>query len=405
MALRFDRGSLRAPRRDERGALIAEGYATRIGVFEYYDPRTGKTRRELRLPEDVFAPKSLGSYENAPVTDDHAPEHVTPQNVRQYQRGTILAPGRRDGEHVAVKFSVAEATAISHVLAGKHELSVGYDVELEERAGVHPEFGRYDAIQRNIVVNHLAIVDAGRAGPTARIRMDALPSGAAFQVATCTDASPVPQFPRKDNTTMDPEKLQEQIRSLGAQLAEAEAKLKQAETRADSEKLRADTAEGRAQQIERDAEELRVKANAAQAAVDTAALQEANKRADTLQVRVDSFDKDFEKRVRERATLERKASVVMGDGFRMDALSDREIMATVVKHLDASADVSNGVADGVILGRFQTMCERHDAQARSYARASEVLAENTRRDAAQTREQKRHEPGRKPLPSTKLKGI
>ena len=49
---------------------------------------------------------------------------------------------------------------------------MGYDVELEFSSGVWEDGEKYDAIQKNIVNNHLAIVERGRAGKEVRIRLD-----------------------------------------------------------------------------------------------------------------------------------------------------------------------------------------------------------------------------------------
>ena len=56
---------------------------------------------------------------------------------------------------------------------GKLEISCGYTCDTEEKPGTHPIWGDYDAIQRNILGNHVAIVDQGRAG-TAKVRMDGM---------------------------------------------------------------------------------------------------------------------------------------------------------------------------------------------------------------------------------------
>ena len=57
--------------------FTAEGYfidhpiVTSTGIFEYKN-RDGSIRRELRLPEEVFDPASLESYEGKPVIVTHA---------------------------------------------------------------------------------------------------------------------------------------------------------------------------------------------------------------------------------------------------------------------------------------------------------------------------------------------
>ena len=52
---------------------------------------------------------------------------------------------------------------------GKREISMGYTAELEWVDGVTPDGQAYQAKQKNIRINHLAIVDGGRAGATCRI--------------------------------------------------------------------------------------------------------------------------------------------------------------------------------------------------------------------------------------------
>jgi len=46
----------------EEGYLIDNPIVTSVGIFEYALP-DGGVRRELRLPEHVFDPESLASYE------------------------------------------------------------------------------------------------------------------------------------------------------------------------------------------------------------------------------------------------------------------------------------------------------------------------------------------------------
>ena len=46
--------------------MIDHPILTRVGIFEYRRP-DGSIRRELRLPEEVFAPESLASYKGKRV--------------------------------------------------------------------------------------------------------------------------------------------------------------------------------------------------------------------------------------------------------------------------------------------------------------------------------------------------
>ena len=83
---------------------------------------------------------------------------------------------RKDGEFVAGELLVTDADLIKKLEDGAaRELSCGYNCDLDEKPGVTADGLRYDAIQRNIRGNHVAVVPKGRAGPEARVRMDGAP--------------------------------------------------------------------------------------------------------------------------------------------------------------------------------------------------------------------------------------
>lgn len=173
---RYDLGTLQKPRELDNGFLLVEGYASRVGTYDYQDDKGGR-RVELRLEEDVFAQPSLDTFVGAAFTDDHPADFVDVTNADGLLVGTVLS-AVRDGDYVRTQMVITDAETIAKMKAGKRELSVGYTVEHDETPGEHPKFGKYDAIQRDIRVNHLALVDEGRAGPKAAVRMDAR-----FQVA------------------------------------------------------------------------------------------------------------------------------------------------------------------------------------------------------------------------------
>jgi hypothetical protein len=67
---------------------------------------------------------------------------------------------------------ITDSDAIAALEAGRSELSCGYTADVVIEPGTW-QGQRYDAKQTNIRGNHVALVDAGRAGPTCSIRMDA----------------------------------------------------------------------------------------------------------------------------------------------------------------------------------------------------------------------------------------
>ncbi len=152
------------------GFLTGDAIVTRTGVFQYVNA-DGTIRHELRHPDDVFNVDSLESLKLKPVTDDHPPELVNSDNAEIYSIGSTGESVTTDENSVAIKFSVHRKDAIKKVALGKRELSLGYNLDLEEESGVWDGVP-YTHRQKNIRYNHLAIVDQARAGRMARIHMD-----------------------------------------------------------------------------------------------------------------------------------------------------------------------------------------------------------------------------------------
>ena len=150
------------------GFLKDKPVLTSTGIFEYQNP-DGSVRRELRLPEDVFSPESLKSYRGKPICISHDAGLIDKDNVAENQIGTILSEGERSGSDVVAEIIIHDTDAMKD--SGYKELSLGYNLDLEETPGEwHGE--HYDAIQRNIKINHLALVREARAGEQARLNMD-----------------------------------------------------------------------------------------------------------------------------------------------------------------------------------------------------------------------------------------
>jgi len=160
-------------RRSKDGYLVADCRAARSGIQQYAGAEVGRpdlqTVHVYRPPEEVFKADSLASYGHKPVTLDHPMEGVTADNWKQIAVGNVGGDVVRDGGFVRVPLIVMDAQAIAAVENGKRELSMGYECRLEFVDGVTPEGESYQAVQRDIRINHAAIVERGRAGPQCRI--------------------------------------------------------------------------------------------------------------------------------------------------------------------------------------------------------------------------------------------
>jgi uncharacterized protein len=177
---RSDKSRLGKFQRTGAGAVRIPATISRTGVQNY--PEQGL--REFRPDSEVFAPESLASLASVPVCLGHPPEEVTPANVLEYQRGHVSdappeARVRLDGspyEWVRAPLVVADAELLSMIEADDAaEVSCGYSCDLDMTPGVDPTGAAYDAIQRNIRFNHVAILTTdtrARAGADARLRLD-----------------------------------------------------------------------------------------------------------------------------------------------------------------------------------------------------------------------------------------
>lgn len=116
---------------------------------------------------EVFRPATLASFEGKPFTLNHPDEDVNPDNWSELAHGFASNVRRGDGRQQDLMLAdilITEADAIEAVLHdGMRELSCGYDCDFEV---IRPGVGR----QINIMGNHVALVDHGRAGARCKIK-------------------------------------------------------------------------------------------------------------------------------------------------------------------------------------------------------------------------------------------
>jgi hypothetical protein len=167
-----------SPRRTTpNGGLIVHATIARTGVQLYKNP-DGTTRRELRLPEEVFSEDTLRSFEAAVVTVDHPGKLVTTDDWKRVASGHVVGTVMRsddDPEKVATDLAIQDGFAVKGAESKKlTEVSCGYTCRLEPTSGTHPKYGAFDAIQRDIRGNHIAIGPKGwaRGGPELRLHLD-----------------------------------------------------------------------------------------------------------------------------------------------------------------------------------------------------------------------------------------
>jgi hypothetical protein len=176
----FDKSKLDGvQRRQSDGALLAHVRVARTGIQLYrgseVDPenehgvKDKAVVRVYRPGSEVFSKDTMQSVAHRPVTNDHPKEMVTEKTWKDVAVGQTADEVSAEGIYLRVPLMVSDGAAISDIEGGKQELSPGYWSELDWTAGKNDAGESYDAVQRNIRFNHVAIVDRGRSGKKVRI--------------------------------------------------------------------------------------------------------------------------------------------------------------------------------------------------------------------------------------------
>lgn len=338
---RYDRAELSRPTKTDAGFLRGEAYLTRAGIFEYVQP-DGSVRRELRPPEEVFRDDSLDTLKAVPLTLDHPAEAVTVKNVKELAVGTIGTDIFPDYNYVRGTVVIMDEAAIEAAESGdKRELSCGYNCDLEIQSGEW-EGQRFDAIQRNIRYNHVALVEAGRAGPEVGIRLDSKDAIAASAYRTDTqDPRPNPGRKEKPMAVIRIDRVDYEAPEQTAQAVRARFdELEEEKTDLEEEKKALD------EQIEKlKAEKDALEEELAQAK--TKDEEEEKKRADAIK-----------QAVRARVALESQAAPILGAEAKLDEMDDLAIKRAVIEKLSPGVKL-DGKTDIYIEARYDAALELH----------------------------------------------
>lgn len=124
--------------------------------------------RIAREEAEVFRPETMASFEGKPITIDHT--FINPENFKEIVVGHVQNVRRGEGldsDLLIADMLIQDADAIRMVrptidssgkaISPRREVSCGYDADYQQ---ISPGYGR----QLNIVGNHVALVERGRAG-------------------------------------------------------------------------------------------------------------------------------------------------------------------------------------------------------------------------------------------------
>lgn len=157
--------------------LIENNPLSKVGVFPYLgrqiSPKLEPDRiyQVLRPEEELSSPETLESFKLIPLVDEHTMLGTKDGMQTAEEKGVHGVTGTnvefKDGL-ITDDLKIFSETLKDEIKSGKKDLSVGYycryDLTPGEYQGQH-----YDAIQRDVRVNHIALVDEGRMGKDVRV--------------------------------------------------------------------------------------------------------------------------------------------------------------------------------------------------------------------------------------------
>lgn len=165
--------------RESDGALLCDARIARTGI-QYYlgsevDPDNEHGLRDkayvavYRPGSEVFSKDTMASAAHRPVTNDHPKEMVSADNWKDVSVGNTTDEVVGESIYLRVPLIISDGATIKQIEDGKRELSSGYWSDMDWNSGKTPSGEHYDCSQKNIRINHVAVVKRGRAGKSVRI--------------------------------------------------------------------------------------------------------------------------------------------------------------------------------------------------------------------------------------------
>jgi hypothetical protein len=328
-----------------------------------------------------------------PVTWGHPPVLLDADNTKKFQTGYSGSQVRFNDGFVEVALVVTDKDAIERIKRkDATEVSAGYKVDYDPTPGITPEGESYDGIQRNIRVNHIAIVPRGRAGPEVRLLLDRLdaadavaidPAAARFggpALRSPTTASPAMATVKLDGLEIDlPAEAATAVQSFARDL---ERQLKAVTTERDSLQSKFDSLQ----------EDLEGTLYEKQEADDKVA--ELQKRVDELSAEPARLDTaELDKLVTARLNTLRQLAPAFADDFKFDGIDDEALYKQAFENLtgsapreDAAPAYIQGVVDGILATRADSPEDDTDEEGEAPDSPEDDLGEDDEDDRADSSE-------------------
>ena len=194
MEYRIDKANLSNVKFDN-GMLTAKVNLTKAGVYPYLYS-DGRLVKEAKLPEEIFSQATIDSANGAVITDNHPDINqdsglVNSSNYSKLVKGNVFNV-KQDGLFLSGLEKVFDSDLQKRILSGEQiQVSIGFEQKTDWTPGEY-NGEKYDCIQRDIRINHIAHVEKGRAGEECRTILDSNKDYAIMQEATNTMNEPKP---------------------------------------------------------------------------------------------------------------------------------------------------------------------------------------------------------------------
>lgn len=305
----------------------------RVGVFPYRRA-DGSYTMEAKLPDELLNPLTVDSANNKPITDEHPGESVNLDNTKKYLKGFTASNAHVEDGKIKVDVTLSDPQLIKEAEDGKEELSIGFNTETVPETG---EFRgtKYDSVQKNIRINHLAVVNRGRAGHEVRLTGDS-----AEQVMDKLD-----DLSKQENTM---EYTTVRLEGKDITVAKEDAAVVTGANDAGKDKdAQIEALKAKIKELQGNSNKTSEQANKNKEKADS--LEEENKK---LQEKLSEFKGDaLDKKIEDAIQLRTKATKFLGDSYDFAGKNAQDIKVAAIKTVDDSFD-PEGKSEGYIDGLF-----------------------------------------------------
>lgn len=325
---------------DQTGFLYVYRVPIAGAMVQKYVKSDGSEEMEAKLPEEILSDATVSSANSKPVTDGH---HglVTKDNSHDLLKGFTASNGHVEGNMLYNDITITDPNLISQIKSGdKRELSIGFETQMDPTSGTY-NGTKYDAVQRNIRINHVAVVPKGRAGHEVRLIGDSAEAVEQVEPSEEKGNQMETRVVRADgqNITVAADDV-EKITKLDA---DNSAKAKQIDDLdAQIKKLQSEKA-----QLQGDADTSAKKADEAQAKADS--LEADNKK---LQEEFDKYKADG---VDKKLELIDKVKSFVGDEYDYHGKSDRDMKIDAVKAIKGDSVDFTDKSDTYVQAAFDML--------------------------------------------------